>query len=240
MNKLLLVAIILSANITLAGNIFVNRNIIGTDAVRLEFSGKSSADQSVPRDWINTPAWHFKMVNGEAVSKSESELSECVTTDSDEYIQIKAYLVSEGYVDKISMPNVNLGGVLVITPAGQDTMIAYWGITEVSEPVFADLPSVADSKAYLDNLKQNAKSDLHKLADVALINVLIRGSLVSSNTVALAEGNTTQIKMTLLHMEIESPDNEDLQKLSTKLDRLISIIESEGGDPDDAIVHPEI
>ena len=159
-----------------------------------------------------------------------------VSANASMVVQAKAYAVTNG---------AQYGSALdkqidVLDDRINPIHISRWDVPGIAQPSTAQLPTVAVAEVILFNARQDNKSDLHKLADVALINVLIRGSLVSSNTVALAEGNTTQIKMTLLHMEIESPDNEDLQKLSTKLDRLISIIESEGGDPDDAIVHPEI
>ena len=84
---------------------------------------------------------------------------------------------------------------------------------------------------------QDGKSALHKAADNALIAVLIRGNLVPAGTTELSAGTTDAITAQMLASEVADPTNETIQVLSSKLARLQDIIEKEGGDPDDAVIH---
>lgn len=104
---------------------------------------------------------------------------------------------------------------------------------------FSDLtPSqVSNLVAAASAAHQAAKSDLHKAADNALIDVLIRGGLVPADTTALTTGTESAVTLQLLQMEVADPTNAVIQSLSSKLDRLKGIIEREGGSPDDAVLH---
>jgi len=152
--------------------------------------------------------------------------------------RVKAYIVNAG----VSLESLDYDGngdksILITKSNQEDYKIKIWRIQGVPEPLPSDLPSDAEAQLILDELKQSRKSLLHKSADNALIAVLVRGGLVPVGTTKLTDGSESSIAMTLLQMEILDPDNADLQKLSTKLDRIKSIIKAEGGSPDDAQIH---
>ncbi len=134
--------------------------------------------------------------------------------------------------------HVDRGAVRYRLVVSQEQYDAGFDALDPAEKV--SLMSDAESEyAIAEAARQAAKSPLHKAADNALISVLIRGGLVASNTVALAEGTYDAVAAQLLAQEVADPTNETIQVLSGKLDRLRGVIEREGGHPDDAAIHAE-
>jgi hypothetical protein len=193
------------------------------------------ADQVVPQDWINFDEWHLKYVDGLVEAKTPAEIAKCYDADSDMFSRVQAYAVQRGFSGTTVMPGVTANSVLII--ADDPDYIAYWGLIGITKPAIDDLPTVADAKAYLESVHQASKSELHKMADNAMIATLIMGGLMPTGTVSLAEGTTDAITMQLLTIEMADPTNAFVQVIGTKLDKIKTIIMNAGGTADDAIVH---
>ncbi len=211
----------------------------GPDVVSLSFSGDpQSADQRVPAAWLNKPPHWFKYRGGRAVLKSGAEIRQCVDLDHPQARRVVNYVREQsGPVASLRAPYVGEGGFVLIVPDVGSPRLGYWGVPGVTEPDMATLPSAEDAAAALEDARQTAKSAIHKAADNALIEVLIRGGFLPEGASRVPAGLGAEVTASLLVAEAADPTNQAVQALSSKLDRLRGVIEREGGSVDDAVVH---
>ena len=90
---------------------------------------------------------------------------------------------------------------------------------------------------------QSSKSDLHKLADTELVDLLIEAGDIADGSTSVGKGNSRKATKRLLKAvkgNGKSTKQVADRELSLRISQIKQIIISEGGDPDDAIVHPEI
>ena len=89
--------------------------------------------------------------------------------------------------------------------------------------------------------KQNAKSDLHKEADTELVELLIESGDLVAGSVKTKKGDHRKATKRLLKASKGQGHGKKADRdRSIHISQIQQIIISEGGDPDDAIVHPEI
>jgi hypothetical protein len=149
--------------------------------------------------------------------------------------RVEAYLRGLG-VDALAL--YKSGAIVFVQPSeGADVVITRWVVEGIEKPSLDQLPSDEDAIAANEAVRQASKSALHKAADNAMITVLIRGGFVPEGTAKLSPGTEQAVTIQLLQAEVTDPTNATIQAISTKLDRLKTIIKSCGGTADDAIVH---
>jgi len=152
--------------------------------------------------------------------------------------RINAYLAQNGYEYKeIDYLGAKKGACISISDDGSGSFIELWDVDGVARPEESDLPTEENAAAILEAHRQASKTVLHKAADNALIRVLIRGGFLPEGTTEVPDGTEASVTAQLLQAEVLDPTNSVIQELSTKLDRIKTIIKEENGSPDDAIVH---
>ena len=162
-------------------------------------------------------------------------------------LQARAYAVSNGaeYNTKSFRKSIAVSSTDGVESIGD------WTVEGVEKPTAEDLPTDAEALVIIKAAKQGAKSELHKLADTELVALLIEsGDLVSGST-SVGKGKTKSVEKRLLRASASHGSGSNADKssnadessnadrnLSIRISQMKQIIISEGGDPDDAIVHP--
>jgi hypothetical protein len=86
--------------------------------------------------------------------------------------------------------------------------------------------------------RQASKSELHKDADNELIDLLIEAGDIPADTTGMSKGDIKKAERRLLKASKGKGSAKKADRdRSIRISQLRSIIVSEGGDPDDAIVH---
>jgi hypothetical protein len=155
-----------------------------------------------------------------------------------EGVQLFAYLSDNGVnPSEVDVTGVESPGFVIL-----DGVITKWNVDGVDKPTVADLKDMSASRAVVKTRKQSNKSELHKIADTELVALLIEAGDIPEGSTKVGQGNPKKaIKRLLKASKGKGKSTKQVadKELSLRISQMKQIILSEGGDPDDAIVHAE-
>lgn len=111
------------------------------------------------------------------------------------------------------------------------------------QPSDAQLEAISATQAVAEVMSarlqsvQDAKTDVHKLADNALLGLLWRTGYLATNVFAVPAGMETAVETDLLTQGMLNPTNSTITEILSRFNAIRSVINNQGGIVENAVWH---